>query len=131
MTASTTFIRNVEAFSLELVRLIGALGIYPVRHPSCRSIAEKVVALAPLDSTGTLTIGVTPIELFVTGQFISGKSPRLANLLYVRKIVRILWTKDVRPEDVLVFARLLSNPKMGGAELRRKLRDEGVYSLDV
>lgn len=130
MNASTTFIRNVEAFSLELVRLIGALGIYPVRHPSCRSIAEKVVALAPLDSTGTLTIGVTPIELVVAGQFIGGKSTRLANLLYVRKIVRIFWTKDVRPEDVLVFAQLLSTPKTVGTELRRKLHAEGVYSLD-
>jgi len=130
MNASTTFIKNVEAFSLELVRLIGALGIYPVRHPSCRSIAEKVVALAPLDSTGTLTIGVTPIELVVAGQFISGKSTRLANLLYVRKIVRIFWTKDVRPEDVLVFAQLLSTPKTVGTELRRKLHAEGVYTLD-
>jgi hypothetical protein len=130
MNASATFIRNVEAFSLELVRLIGALGIYPVRHPSCRSIAEKVVALAPLDSTGTLTIGVTPIELVVAGQFISGKSTRLANLLYVRKIVRIFWTKDVRPEDVLVFAQLLSTPKTVGTELRRKLHAEGVYTLD-
>ena len=130
MNASTTFIRNVEAFSLELVRLIGALGIYPVRHPSCRSIAEKVVALAPLDSTGTLTIGVTPIELVVAGQFIGGKSIRLANLLYVRKIVRIFWTKDVRPEDVLVFAQLLSTPKTVGTELRRKLHAEGVYTLD-
>ncbi len=130
MNASTAFIRSVEAFSLELVRLIGALGIYPVRHPSCRSIAEKVVALAPLDSTGTLTIGVTPIELVVAGQFISGKSTRLANLLYVRKIVRIFWTKDVRPEDVLVFAQLLSTPKTVGTELRRKLHAEGVYSLD-
>jgi len=130
MNPSTTFIRNVEAFSLELVRLIGVLGIYPVRHPSCRSIAEKVVALAPLDSTGTLTIGVTPIELVVAGQFISGKSTRLANLLYVRKIVRIFWTKDVRPEDVLVFAQLLSTPKTVGTELRRKLHAEGVYTLD-
>src|SRR4030042_5230423 len=131
MNASTTLIKNLEPFSLELVRLVRALGIYPMQHPSVRSSAEKVVALAPLDSTGTLTIGVTPIELVVAGQFISGKSARLANLLYVRKIVRLLWTKDVRPEDVLVFARLLSTPTMGGAELRRKLRDEGVYSLDV
>jgi len=130
MNASTTFIKNVEAFSLELVRLIGALGIYPVRHPSCRSIAENVVALAPLDSTGTLTIGVTPIELVVAGQFISGKSTRLANLLYVRKIIRIFWMKDVRPEDVLVFAQLLSTPKTVGTELRRKLHAEGVYTLD-
>ncbi len=130
MNASTTFIRNVEAFSLELVRLIRAQGIYRVRHPSSRSIAEKVVALAPLDSTGTLTIGVTPVELVVAGQFISGKSTRLANLLYVRKILRIFWTKDVRPEDVLVFAQLLSTPKTEGAELRRKLHAEGVYTLD-
>jgi hypothetical protein len=130
MNASTTFIRNVEAFSLELVRLIRALGMYPVWHPSGRSIAEKVVALAPLDSTGTLTIGVTPIELVVAGQFISGKSTRLANLLYVRKILRIFWTKDVRPEDVLVFAQLLSTPRTVGTELRRKLHAEGVYTLD-
>jgi hypothetical protein len=130
MNASTTFIRNVEAFSLELVRLIRAQGIYRVRHPSSRSIAEKVVALAPLDSTGTLTIGVTPIELVVAGQFISGKSTRLANLLCVRKIVRIFWTKDVRPEELLVFAKLLSNPKTVGMELRKKLHAEGVYTLD-
>jgi hypothetical protein len=130
MNASTAFIRNVEAFSLELVRLIGALGIYPVQHPSCRSIAENVVALAPLDSTGTLTIGVTPIELVVAGQFIGGKSTRLANLLCVRKIVRIFWTKDVRPEELLVFAKLLSNPKTVGMELRKKLHAEGVYTLD-
>ena len=130
MNASTTLIKNLEPFSLELVRLIRALGIYPMQHPSVRSSAEKVVALAPLDSTGTLTIGVTPVELVVAGQFISGKSARLANLLYARKILRIFWTKDVRPEDVLVFARLLSTPKIEGAELRRKLHAEGVYTLD-
>ena len=130
MNASTTLIKNLEPFSLELVRLIRALGIYPMQHPSVRSSAEKVVALAPLDSTGTFTIGVTPIELIVAGQFISGKSARLASLLYVRKILRIFWTKDVRPEDVLVFARLLSTPKIEGAELRRKLHAEGVYTLD-
>jgi hypothetical protein len=130
MNASTTFIKNVEAFSLELLRLIGAAGIYSVRHPSARSVAEKVVALAPLGSTGTLTIGVTPIELVVAGQFIGGKSARLANFLYVRKILRIFWTKDVRPEDVLVFAKLLSNSKTVGTELRRKLHAEGVCTLD-
>ena len=130
MNASTAFIRNVEAFSLEVVRLIGALGIYPVQHPFCRSIAENVVALAPLDSTGTLTIGVTPIELVVAGQFMGGKSARLANLLYVRKIGRIFWTKDVRLEDLLVFAKLLSTPKNVGMELRRKLHAEEVYTLD-
>jgi hypothetical protein len=131
MNASTAFIKNLEPFSLELVRLIRALGIYPMQHPSVRSSAEKIVALAPLDSTGTLSIGVTPIELVAAGQSIAGKPARLANLLYVRKILRLLWTKDVRPEDVLVFARLLSTPKMEGAELRRKLHAEGVYSLDV
>jgi len=131
MNASSTLIKNLEPFSLELVRLVRALGIYPMEHPSVRSSTEKVVALAPLDSTGTLSIGVTPIELVVAGQFIGGKSARLANLLYVRKILRLLWTKDVRPEDVLVFARLLSTPKMEGAELRRQLHAEGAYSLDV
>jgi hypothetical protein len=131
MNAFTPLMKNLEPFSLELVRLVRALGIYPLEHPSVRSSAEKVVALAPLDSTGTLAIGVTPIELVVAGQFIGGKPARLANLLYVRKILRLLWTKDVRLEDVLVFARLLSTPKMEGAELRRKLHAEGVYSLDV
>jgi hypothetical protein len=130
MNASTAFIRSVEAFSLELVRLIGAAGIYPGQHPSARAIAEKVVALAPVDSTGTLTIGVTPGELVVAGQFMSGKFTRLANLLYVRKILRIIWTKDVRPEDVLVFAQLLSTPKTAATELRRKLHAEGVYTID-
>jgi hypothetical protein len=130
MNASTPFIRNVEAFSLELVRLIGAVGIYSAQHPSARSIAEKVVALAPLDSTGTLTIGVMPVELVVAGQFIGGKSARLAKLLYVRKILRIIWTKEVRLEDVLVFAQLLSTPKTAATELRRKLHAEGVYTLD-
>src|SRR4030042_4122288 len=131
MNASTTLIKNLEPFSLELVRLVRALGIYPMDHPSVRSLAEKVVALAPLDSTGTLSSGVTPMELVVAGQFIAGKSARLANLLYARKILRIVWTKDIRPEDVLVFSRLLSTPKMEGAELRRKLHAEGVYSLDI
>lgn len=130
MSPSTAFVRNVEAFSLELVRLIGAVGIYSAQHPSARSIAERVVTLAPLDSTGTLTIGVTPVELIVAGQFISGKATRLANLLYVRKILRIIWTKDVRPEDVLVFAQLLSTPKTAATELRRKLHAEGVYTID-
>ena len=131
MNASTAFVKNVETFSLELLRLVRALAIYPMEHPSVRSLAEKVVVLAPLDSTGTLSIGVTPIELVIAGQFIAGKSARLANLLYARKILRIVWTKDVRPEDVLVFSRLLSTPKMEGAELRRKLHAEGVYTLDL
>jgi hypothetical protein len=130
MNAATPLIKILEPFSLELVRLIRALGIFPPQHPSIQSTAEKVIALAPLDSTGTLTIGVTPTELVVAGEFIGGKSTCLANLLYARRILRIFWTKDVRPEDLLVFARLLSTPKTVGAELRRKLHAEGVYTLD-
>jgi hypothetical protein len=130
MYVRTNFVKKVEGFSLELVRLIRSLGIYPEQHPSIRSTAERVVALAPVDSMGRLTIGVTPVELIVADQFIGGKTGRLASLLHARKVLRVFWTKDVKSGDVVLFARLLSAPKLVGAELRRKLHTEGIYSID-
>ena len=122
--------KNLEAFALDLVRLIrGAL--YPSKHPSFLGVAERVVAGAPVDSTGSLTIGVTPTELVVSGEFVAGKASRLAGILHARKVLRIFWYPHVSPADVSVFARLLSTPKIEGTELRQKLRFEGVYSIDL
>ena len=122
--------KNLEAFALDLVRFIrGAL--YPSKHPSFLGVAEKVVARALVDPTGSLTIGVTPTELVVSGEFVGGKASRLAGILHARKVLRVFWYPHVSPEDVSVFARLLSTPKMRGARLRQKLRSEGVYSIDL
>jgi hypothetical protein len=130
MNGSTPTSGNIETFALELVRLIRDSAIYPGQHLSLQTTAAKVVASAPLDSTRSLTMGVTPAEVVLGGQFIGGKVARLASLLHTRKILLVFWTKDVKSEDVLLFARLLSTPKLEGAELRRKLHAEGVYSID-
>ena len=123
--------KSLEAFALDLVRLIRGARIYPSDHPSFLGLAEKVVAGAPVGSAGSLTIGVTPAELVVSGQFVAGKASRLAAILHARKVLRVFWYPHVSPEDVWVFARLLSTPEVEGTELRQKLRSDGVYSIDL
>lgn len=127
----TPLSKNVEAFALELVRLIRGVQVYPSKHPTLLGVAEKVLAGAPLDSTGLLTIGVTSNDLVVSGEFVGGKASGLAALLHGRKVLRISWTREARMEDVWTFARLLSTPKLEGEKLRRKLHSEGVYAIDL
>ena len=123
--------KNLEAFALDLVRLIRGARIYPSSHPSFLGVAERVVAGAPVGSGGSLTIGVTPTELVASGEFVAGKASRLAAILHARKVLRVFWYPHVSPEDVWVFARLLSTSKVEGTELRQKLRSDGVFSIDL
>lgn len=121
---------KVEAFALELSHLIRGVRIYPAKHPTLLEVAKNVLHYAPLDSTGSLKIGITSKELVVSGEFIAGRASRLASMLHTRKVLQLFWTKDVTLEDVWSFAQLISTPKLEGHELRRKLRDE-VFNINI
>jgi hypothetical protein len=131
MSLPTALFKNIESFALDFVRLIRGVRVYPPEHPALIGVAGRVLASVPLDSTGTFTMGVTPAELIVSGEFIAGKATRLSSFLHSRKILRIYWTREVQLEDLWTFARLLSTPKLEGDELRRRLHSHGVYAIDV
>lgn len=121
---------KVEAFALELSHLIRGVRIYPAKHPALLEVSKSVLYSAPLDSTGSFTIGITSKELIVSGEFIAGRASRLASMLHARKVLQLFWTKDVTLEDIWTFARLISTPKLEGHELRRKLREE-VFTINI
>jgi hypothetical protein len=131
MSLSPAFSKTIESFALDFVRLIRGVRVYPSKHPALIGVAVKVLASLPFDSTGTFTMGVTPTELIVSGEFIAGKTTRLSSFLHGRKILRIYWTREVRLEDLWTFARLLSTPRLEGDELRRRLQSHGVYAIDL
>jgi hypothetical protein len=122
--------RKVEAFALNLLHLIRSVRVYPAKHPTLLEVAKNVLNSAPLDSQGSLTIGITSKELVVSGEFVAGKASSLASMLNARKVLQISWTKDATLEDVWTFAKVMSVPKLEGDELRRKLRSE-VFAIDI
>jgi hypothetical protein len=122
--------KKVEAFALDLLHLIRGVRIYPVKHPTLLEVAKNVLNSVPLDSTGSLTIGVTSKELIVSGEFIAGKATSLASMFHARKVLQIFWTKEATLEDVWAFARVMATLKLEGQELRQKLRSE-VFTIDV
>jgi hypothetical protein len=122
--------KKIEAFAIDLLHLIRGVRIYPNKHPTLLEVAKNVLNSVPLDSTGTLTIGVTSKELVVSGEFIAGKATSLASMFHARKVLQIFWTKEATLEDVWVFARVMSTLKLEGQELRQKLRSE-VFTIDV
>lgn len=122
--------KKVEAFALNLLHLIHGVRVYPAKHPALIEVAEKVHLSASLGAMGSLTIGVTPSELIVSGEFIAGKAIPLASMLHRRKILRILWSKDATLEDIWTFAQVISTPKLEGEELRKKLHSQ-IFSIDI
>jgi hypothetical protein len=122
--------RKVEAFALNLSHLIRSVRVYPAKHPTLLEVAKNALSSAPLDSQGSLTIGITSKELVVSGEFVAGKASSLASMLHARKVLQISWTKDVTLEDVWTFAKVMSVPRLEGDELRRKLRSE-VFAIDI
>jgi hypothetical protein len=122
--------RKVEVFALNLLHLIRGVRVYPPRHPTLLEVARNVLNSAPLDSMGSLAIGVTSKELIVSGEFVAGKASSLASMLHARKVLQLLWTKDATLEDVWTFARVMSTAKLEGEELREKLRSE-VFTIDI
>ncbi len=122
--------RKVEAFALNLLHLIRGVRVYPAKHPTLLEVAKNVLNSVPLDSKGSLTIGITPKELVVSGEFVAGKASSLASMLHGRKVLQIFWTKDATLEDVWTFARVMSTPKLEGEDLRRRLRSE-VFAIDI
>lgn len=128
---SSALSKQMESFALDLLRLIRGVRVYPSKHASFFGIAERIVAEVPTDATGCLTIGVTPSELIVHGEFFGGKVARLAAFLHDRKLLRVHWSSQTSAEEVWIFARLLSTPKLEGKALCQKLRSEGVYAIEV
>jgi hypothetical protein len=122
--------RKVEAFALNLLHLIRCVRVYPTKHPTLLEVAKNVLNSAPLDPQGSLTIGITSRELVVSGEFIAGRASSFASMLHARKVLQLLWTKDVTLDDVWTFARVLSVPKLEGDALRRRLRSE-VFAIDI
>ena len=122
--------KKVEAFALNLVHLIRGIRVYPNKHPTLLEVAKNVLSSAPFDPQGSLTIGITSRELVVSGEFVAGKASSLASMLHARKVLQLLWTKDVTLDDVWTFARVISVPKLEGDALRQKLRSE-VFAIDI
>ena len=122
--------RKVEAFALNLLHLVRGVRVYPTKHPTLLEVARNVLHSAPLDSSGSLTIGITPKELIVSGEFVAGKASSLASMLHARKVLQLCWTKDATLDDVWAFARVMSTPKLEGEELREKLRSE-VFAIAI
>ena len=122
--------RKVEAFALNLLHLIRCVRVYPTKHPTLLEVAKTVLNSAPLDPQGSLTIGITSRELVVSGEFIAGRASSFASMLHARKVLQLLWTKDVTLDDIWTFARVMSIPKLEGNALRQKLRSE-VFAIDI
>ncbi|HUL29222.1 MAG TPA: HEAT repeat domain-containing protein [Thermodesulfobacteriota bacterium] len=122
--------KRMETFALNLSHLIRGVRVYPSKHPTLLEAVKNVLNSVPFDSQGSLTIGITPRELVVSGEFISGKASTLASMLHAKKILRILLTKDATLEDVWAFAESIAVPKLEGDELRQKLRSQ-VVSIDI
>jgi len=122
--------KKVEAFALNLSHLIRGIRVYPNKHPTLLQVAKNVLNSIPLDSQGSLTIGITSKELVVSGEFVAGKASSLASMLHARKVLQIFWKKDATLEDIWAFAKVMSAPKLEGDELRRRLRSE-VFAIDI
>lgn len=130
LKGSSPLAKKVESFALNLLHLIRGVRVYPTKHPSIIEVAQKVLLSAPVDSAGSLTIGVTSKELIVSGEFIGGKAGDLASILHEKKILQVVWAKEVTLDDVWAFARAVSTPKLEGEALREKLRSE-VFSIEI
>jgi hypothetical protein len=112
------------------LHLIRGIRVYPNKHPTLLEVAKNVLNSAPLDPQGSLTIGITSRELVVSGEFVAGKASSLASMLHARKVLQLVWTKDVTLDDIWTFARVISVPKLEGDALRQKLRSE-VFAIDI
>ncbi len=122
--------RRVEAFALNLYQLIRGVRVYPAKHPIILEVAHRVLRSIPWDAAGSLTIGITPKELIVSGEFIAYKASDLAAFLHDKKILQLRWTHGVTLEDIWAFAQVVSTPKLEGEALREKLRSE-VPTIDI
>ncbi|MCX8116936.1 MAG: HEAT repeat domain-containing protein [Desulfobacterota bacterium] len=122
--------KKVENFAITLLQLIRGVRVYPAKHPTIIEAAQRVLRSIPWEATGTLTIGVTPKELIVSGEFIGHKASELASFLHEKKILQVSWTHGVTLDDLWAFARVVSTPKLEGELLREKLRNE-VPTIDI
>ena len=127
---ATPLSRKIEAFALDLAHLIRGVHVYPDKHPTLLGVATNVLKSAPLDVTGRLAIGVTSGELVVSGEFIAGKASKLASMLHARKVIKLVWSKEVTLDDVWVFARVMATPKLEGEELQARLRSQ-IPTIDM
>jgi hypothetical protein len=125
---------SLEVFARDLLILSKTSSVYPKGHPAPQRMATRLAGWAPPGAAGNVLIGVTPSRLLLDGHFFGTKGSRteaVAAFLHERKIMRLIWTAQVRVFDVIAFTSLLGTTPWTGAELRRELRAANAFSIDV
>ncbi len=126
--------RALEAFARDLLALARGVRVYPQGHPHLQAVADRLLEGARCDLPVPLDLGVLPGELSVGTSYTGDKSPRaaqLAALLHGKKILRLLWTREVTADQAARFARLLTDPALHGQRLRDALPAQGIQTIDL
>ncbi|MBI5016660.1 MAG: HEAT repeat domain-containing protein [Deltaproteobacteria bacterium] len=126
--------RVLEAFSRDLLALSRSVRVYPPDHPFLTSLAERLTTALAAPLPVPLSLGVTSRELAVGGRFFGDRDSRTAELaahLHGRKVLRVTWTGETSPPDIVALAELLANPRLSGDDLDKALRRRRVFSIEV
>ncbi len=126
--------RAVEAVCRGLLTLIRSVRVYPGSHPLLGRTAERVLDAVAGGPGFPLVLGIAPDRVVVEGAFVGGPGTRtadLAALLHGRQVAEVELRRGVTPEDLVAFARALSNPGLSGPALAADLSRRGIRAVRV
>lgn len=124
----------LEAFARDLMALVRGVRVYPVGHPYLTDLAGRLLALVHRDLPEPLEVGVLPGELQVGDAYAGGRNTRAGQLaahLHARRVLRVIWAKEVTPGHVFRFADLLADPALQGEALRRAMAEGGIPTIGL
>ena len=131
--------RAVEAVCRGLLTLLRSVRVYPGSHPLLGRTAERVLEAVAGGPGFPLVLGIAPDRVILQGAFVGGPGTRvgaLARVLHERQVAELEIRRGATPEELVAFARALSNPGLSGRALvadldRRQVRAVRVRPLDL
>ncbi len=126
--------RVVEAVCRGLLTLVRSVRVYPGSHPLLGRTAERVLEAAAAGPGLPLVLGIAPDRVILHGAFVGGPGTRagaLAEFLHGRQVAQVEIRGGAAPEDLVGFARALSNPGLSGEALAADLCRRGVRGVRV
>ncbi|MFU8857194.1 MAG: HEAT repeat domain-containing protein [Deferrisomatales bacterium] len=125
---------TVEAFARDLLALVRAVKVYPSSHPFLSEAAHRLMERVRAEMPAPLELGVMGDELTLGKVSVGGKHSRAAYLaahLHLRRVLRLVWTREATVADAVGFAEVLADLSRSGEELLQALRERAVCAIAV
>lgn len=139
-TAQGADVRRIERLVTEMGLMFNWISLYQAGHPSLAGRVEKfhrhLMDIVSGEPSGHLLLGVAKDKILYQNTFLGHRNRLFSSFtseLFLQQVATLDFSKDVTPQELLVFFLSLRRLRMGneGGKLNEIMKAEGVRGIGI